>query len=270
MKKAAVLISVLLAVCSLSACESINNTTDTFVVSSSSIVSTSSDTTIDSASDTETKSDSNTSSNNNSSKKEESKKDQSKKESSKKEESKKENSNTDERGDVIPSRSDEYEATPNTESKKPAKKNTDTDTATDTSTDAITDTDTPSDENTDDSTDTEKKPDPPYLSGLWIVEKIIDADGKAVDGRDIYGTAFNYAGVLDLNEESEFKLTIGIIPEGQINEGLYEQRDNTLVLQYNDDNLTQVFLDVTKVDGIEMLAFPVTVGGNNYTIYFSR
>ena len=255
MKKAAVLISVLLAVCSLSACESINNTTDTFVVSSSSIVSTSSDTTIDSASDTETKSDSNTSSNNN---------------SSKKEESKKENSNTDERGDVIPSRSDEYEATPNTESKKPAKKNTDTDTATDTSTDAITDTDTPSDENTDDSTDTEKKPDPPYLSGLWIVEKIIDADGKAVDGRDIYGTAFNYAGVLDLNEESEFKLTIGIIPEGQINEGLYEQRDNTLVLQYNDDNLTQVFLDVTKVDGIEMLAFPVTVGGNNYTIYFSR
>ena len=255
MKKAAVLISVLLAVCSLSACESINNTTDTFVVSSSSIVSTSSDTTIDSASDTETKSDSNTSSNNN---------------SSKKEESKKENSNTDERGDVIPSRSDEYEATPNTESKKPAKKNTDTDNATDTSTDAITDTDTPSDENTDDSTDTEKKPDPPYLSGLWIVEKIIDADGKAVDGRDIYGTAFNYAGVLDLNEESEFKLTIGIIPEGQINEGLYEQRDNTLVLQYNDDNLTQVFLDVTKVDGIEMLAFPVTVGGNNYTIYFSR
>lgn len=268
MKKAAVLISVLLAVCSLSACESTKNTPDTSVTSSAQSVVTSSDTTTDSVSDTETSSGKETSSKNTSSKKEESKKDESKKDTSKKNESKKKESKPEERGDVIPSRSNEYEATPNTESKKSEKKTTDTDTATDT--DTVTDTDTSTEEFTDNPTDTEEKPEPPYLSGLWIVEKIIDADGKEVDGRDIYGAAFNYAGVLDLNEEGEFELTIGIIPEGQVNSGLYEQREDVLVLQYDDGNYTQVFLDVTELDGIEVLAFPVTTGGKNYTIYFSR
>lgn len=260
MKKAAVLISIILAVCLLAACDRISDKLDTENISS--VTSKVSSPETDAASDnTDTASESDTESE---SKNEESKKNESDTNSSEKNESKKNATSSDERGDSIPSRSDEYEATP--QSKAASSKKSDTES---TATDTATDTDTGSDAALTD-TDTEEKPEPPYLSGLWIVEKILDSDGKEVDGRDIYGSAFNYAGVLDLNEEIEFKLTIGIIPEGQINEGLYEQRGDVLVLQYNDADYTQIFLDVTTLDGMEVLALPVTVGGKDYTIYFSR
>lgn len=266
MKKAAVLISIILAVCSLSACDKIGDPLNNEGTSSAASEVSSAET--DAASnnkDTESVSDSDTGSE---SKREESKKEESKKEESKKDESKKTESKKDERGDSIPSRSDKYEATPKPESKPESKQESETETESK----PESDTDSTTDTNTDTSSDTEgeEKPEPPYLSGMWIVEKIVDSEGNEVDGRSIYGSSFNYAGVLDLDEEGEFKLTIGIVPEGQVNEGLYEQRDKTLVLQYNDEGFTQIFCDVTKLDDLEVLALPVTVGGKDYTIYFSR
>ncbi len=267
MKKAAVLISALFAVCTLCSCAAKDKSSDASAPNfdaASEITSTLS---------TESDSDTETTEEKQESKKEESEaesKNESKNEESETEskaESKTEESSSNGRDDVIPSRSDEYEAASDTIARPPESSDS-TDSSTDTSTDTTSDTDSDTSENTD--TNSEEVPDPPYLSGLWIVEKMLDSEGKEVDGRDVYGSVFNYAGVLDLDEYSEFRFTIGIIPEGFENTGYYEQRDNTLILHYDDANLAPATLNLTKVDGTEMLILPVVYGGNNYKIYFSR
>ena len=251
MKKAVVLIIALLSACTLCSCSEKDNTSETSAPN------------FDAASEvtlTETP-------DKNESSQAASKKEESKAEESKKTESKKEESSTAEKDDSIPSRSADYEASPNSIVRPPETEEylnslTDTDTQTDTDTDSETESDS--------DPDSKAATDVPYLSGLWIVEKILDSNGNECDGRDIYGSVFNYAGVLDLDENSDFELSIGIIPEGQPNIGVYEQRGKQLVLQYSDQNRSQMVLDLKKIDGVEMLLLNVSHNGNNYTIYFSR
>ncbi len=262
MKKAAVLLSAVILVCTLCSCAAKDNTSET------------TEPNFDNASEILSHADSVKSNDSKATaEKDESKaelksesKSESKIEQSKPAESKKEASSQSGKDDVIPSRSEEYEASVSTIVRPPEASDS-ASSETETDTDTQTDTDTAG---SDTSSDAEAATDVPYLSGLWIVEKILDSDGNECDGRDIYGSVFNYAGVLDLDEKSEFELSIGIIPEGQTNVGVYEQRGEQLVLQYDDTNKSQQILDLKKIDGVEMLLLNVYTGGRNYTIYFSR